>query len=230
MSIVGLLAAAFVLDLTASEPVADIGGDMQPDARTGRWEQTVRNFELMDAKTPPPDGAVLLVGGSNARRWTDVDEYFPEFRLINRGFGGARLTEILHFVDRIIIPYSPTVILVNAGGNDLSAGSSPEQIRDTAKTLIATVRTELPNVQIYFIGLPYVRRASGNPEVQSLIRQLNAQFAELAEMEEMVTFIDLVPAFLDDKGAFQPDLFVEDGTHFSAKGYAVVAGLLRDKL
>lgn len=45
-----------------------------------------------------------------------------------------------------------------------------------------------------------------------------------------VEFIDLVPAFLGADGQPRRELFVEDGTHFSAAGYAVVAGLLRGKL
>jgi lysophospholipase L1-like esterase len=59
---------------------------------------------------------------------------------------------------------------------------------------------------------------------------MNEQIAELALTEKSFTFIDLFPAFLDDKGQPRPELFVEDGTHFSAKGYAIVADLLRGKL
>lgn len=230
LAVVALLGGVFVIALSATEPVAEEGQRTKVAPRVARWESTIKNFESLDARTPPPRDAVLLVGGSNARRWTDVDKSFPNHRIINRGFGGARLTEILHFADRIVLPYAPKVIVVNAGGNDLNAGSTPAQVRETAESFIAAVRVKLPKTQIHFLGLPYVRRTSTNPEGRALIRRFNEELAKLAEKQPKVTFIDLAPAFLDDGSNFRPDLFVKDGTHFSHRGYALVAGLLRDKL
>ena len=230
LAVLALLGGVFFIALTATESAAEEGQRTKVAPRVARWESTIKNFEALDARTPPPRDAVLLVGGSNARRWANVDESFPNHRIINRGFGGARLTEILHFADRIVVPYSPKVIVVNAGGNDLNAGSTPAQVRETAESFITAVRVKLPKTQIYFLGLPYVRRTNTNPEGRALIGKFNLEFAKLAEKEPKVMFIDLAPAFLDDRGNFRPELFVEDGTHFSHTGYALVAGLLRDKL
>jgi lysophospholipase L1-like esterase len=194
-----------------------------------RWEETIKKFEAADAATPPSKGAVLLVGGSNARRWTDVGTYFPQHQVINRGFGGAQLTDVLLYADRIVLPYAPKAILLNAGGNDLAAGKSPEQIRDAARAFMTKVHTILPDTRIYCLGVPPVRRSSSSPEVLAVIRALNTLFAELASSEKNVEFIDLFPAFLDDQGQPRPDFFVEDGTHFSPKGYAAVTELLKGK-
>ena len=232
VAVVAFLASLMVSIVPATEPVAQSGKASKGAKATSgatRWEATIKKFEAIDATMPPPKGAVLLVGGSNARRWTDVGEYFPKHQVINRGFGGARLTDVLHFADRIVLPYTPTTILINAGGNDLSSGKSPEQIRDTARALIAKVHATLPNTRIYYLGLPLVGRAKVAPQVRAAILAMNRQLAELASKEKNVEFIDLVPAFLDDHGEFRPDLFVEDGTHFSPKGYAVVTRLLRGK-
>lgn len=205
-------------------------GRAQPDPRIERWEETIAKFESIEAKEPSPKGAVLLVGGSNARRWTDVDAYLPKHRMINRGFGGARLTEVLHFADRIIFPYKPRVIVVNAGGNDLGAGASPAQIGKSASSLIDAIRAQLPNTRIFFIGLPIVKRAIGNPESKAAIEAMNDELDQLAENTEQVEFIDLVPDFSGDSVEFRPDLFVEDGIHFSPEGYRILAGLLRVQL
>ena len=195
-----------------------------------RWEGTIKTFEASDVTMPPPKDAVLLVGGSNARRWTDVNDHFPKHQVINRGFGGARLSEVYHFVDRIVLPYKPKTILVNAGGNDLSAGKSPKQIRETARTLVAKVRTSLPETRILFLGMPIMKHASANPKGRAVVMAMNNQLAELVRSEENVAFIDLLPAFLGDDGKYRPELFVKDGVHFSPKGYAIIAELLSGKL
>ena len=194
------------------------------------WEATIKKFEDGDATTPPPKGAVLLVGGSNARRWTDVADYFPQHNVINRGFGGAKLTDVLHFADRIVLPYAPRVIILNAGGNDLSSGKSPEQVREACRAFVQKVGAALPQTKIIAVSLPPVLRAATVPDGYATIRRSNALLADLAKAEPALEFIDLFPAFSGADGKPRVELFVEDGTHFSAKGYAVVAGLLREKL
>lgn len=224
-----LLALASV-SCTMTVALPEIKGDTQPAPRTERWEQTIGEFEKSDLMNPPPRGAVLLVGGSNARRWQKMGDHFPEVHVINRGFGGARLTEVLHFADRIIFPYAPKLVIINAGGNDLNAGSTLAQIRVTAEKLVVSLRSELPDTRIYFIGLPYIGRASGNPEAQATIDGFNEQLAELAKNEPMVEYLDLVRPFLGEEGSLRPELFVKDGTHFSQMGYAVVAQVIKDKM
>jgi lysophospholipase L1-like esterase len=229
LAVVSLFASLMISMLPAGEPAAKSGKAAKAASGPTRWEETIKKFEAIDATMPPPTGAVLLVGGSNARRWTDVDDFFPKHQVINRGFGGARLTDVLHFADRIVLPYKPQTILLNAGGNDLSSGKSPEQIRDTASAFIAKVHASLPDTRIYYLGLPLVRRASVTPKGGVAIRAMNSRLAELAGTKTNVEFIDLVPAFLDDQSQFQPDLFVKDGIHFSPQGYAIITRLLRGK-
>lgn len=195
-----------------------------------RWEATIKKFEAADVATPPANGAVLLVGGSNARRWTDIGDYFPQHRVINRGFGGAHLTDVLHFADRIVLPYAPKTILVNAGGNDLGSGKTPGQIHDAAKAFVAKIRATLPDVRICFLAIPPVLRAAGAPDSMAAIRTLNGRLADVARAEKNVEFVDVFAAFLDAKGQPRPELFVADGTHFSPQGYAIVAGLVQGKL
>ena len=217
--LVATLSAAFPLLTTVAEksvPTAD------------RWEKAIQTFEAADKASPPPKNAILLVGGSNARRWTNVADYFPGHSIINRGFGGAHLTDVVHFADRIVLPYAPKMIFLNAGGNDLSAGKSPEQVRDACKAFVAKVNAALPQTRICYIGIPPVLRAAKAPEGMALIRRTNGLIKELARTNSQLRFIDLFPRFLDDKGQPRAELFVNDGTHFSPKGCEIVAALMRE--
>ncbi len=220
-----LLTSLMALTLSAAEKKA---GKPAKDDPT-RWKETIKQFEATDAATPPPKGGILLVGGSNARRWTDISDYFPQHKVINRGFGGAKLTDVLHYTDRIVLPYAPKAIILNVGGNDLSSGKTPEQIRDATRAFITKVHATLPETRIFCIGVPPVRRASTTPDGFKPILALSALIAELARKEKNVEFIDLFPAFLDAKGKHRAELFVEDGTHFNADGYKTLTGLLSGK-
>ena len=220
--------------LVAAEPAAKkkdkAGNATKAASGPARWEETIQRFEAADVANPPAKGGVLLVGGSNARRWTDVAERFPAQTVLNRGFGGAQLADVLHFADRIVVPYAPKTILLNAGGNDLSAGQTPEQIRDVARVFAAKIRAALPGTRIVYLSLPPVLRAAGLPDALATIKKLNGLLATLAAEEKNLEFVDLFPAFLGADGQSRAELFVEDGTHFSAAGYVAVADLVRGKL
>ncbi|HEY6170187.1 MAG TPA: hypothetical protein VI454_19295, partial [Verrucomicrobiae bacterium] len=93
-----------------------------------KWEKDIKAFEAHDRTNPPPAGAILFIGSSSIRRWTNLSETFPEFQVINRGFGGSQIADSVAFVDRIVIPYHPREIIFYAGGNDINAKKTPEQV------------------------------------------------------------------------------------------------------
>src|SRR5262249_32964035 len=93
-----------------------------------RWEKDIAAFEAADRSNRPPGGAILFTGISSIRRWTNLAETFPEFQVINRGFGGSQTADSVAFVDRIVTPYHPREIIFYAGGNDINAKKTPEQV------------------------------------------------------------------------------------------------------
>ncbi len=216
--LLAVISAAFALSVTAAEKRAP---------SSDRWEKVIQSFEAADQADPPAKNAILLVGGSNARRWTNVGDYFPGHKVINRGFGGAQLSDVVQYIDRIVVPYAPKTIFLNAGGNDLSAGKSPEQVRDACQAFVAKVSASLPEAHVFYIAIPPVLKAAKAPETMAVIRRTNSLIEELSRTDNRLHFVNLFPRFLDDQGQPRAELFVSDGTHFSAKGCEVVAALMR---
>src|SRR5689334_12447964 len=102
-------------------------GAQEPDARPKpadprRWEKTIAAFEEKDRKR------IVFTGSSSIARWKDVDRAFPEYTVLNRGFGGSQLTDVNHYVDRVVLPYKPRIVVLFCGGNDLAAKRTPEQV------------------------------------------------------------------------------------------------------
>ncbi len=73
-------------------------------ASHARWEDAVAAFEQSDRVSPPPKGAILFTGAAIITRWTTLTADFPQYPVINRGFGGSEIADITHFAPRMIFP------------------------------------------------------------------------------------------------------------------------------
>ena len=62
----------------------------QDKAPSERWEKDILAFEAADKASPPPKDPVLFIGASGIKRWTTLASDFPEYAVINRGFGGSQ--------------------------------------------------------------------------------------------------------------------------------------------
>ena len=190
-----------------AEPVAD------PFAK---WEKEISAFEAKDRENPPPKNAIVFVGSSSIRKWTTLAEDFPHHQVINRGFGGSQLIDSVHFADRIVLPYEPRMIVLYAGGNDIHAGKSPEQVFADFQAFVEKVRAKFPKTEIACISI------AGNPsrwaEVEK-VKTANRLIADYIKDKPGLKFIDVFSRMLGSDGQPQPDIFVADRLHMNAAGY-----------
>src|SRR6266571_4068522 len=133
-----------------------------------KWEKEISAFERMDQTNPPPKGALLFIGSSTIRLWSTLATDFPKHKIINRGFGGSQIEDATHFADRIVFPYEPRMVFLRAGGNDLWAGKSVEQVFDDFKNFVEAVQAKLPKAEVVFISLSpsIARRKQADKEKQ----------------------------------------------------------------
>src|SRR5882724_5316882 len=54
-----------------------------------QWLGDIEAFEKVDKIKPPPQASVVFVGSSSIVRWTSLETDFPDYKIINRGFGGC---------------------------------------------------------------------------------------------------------------------------------------------
>jgi lysophospholipase L1-like esterase len=209
--------AALFLLLTSSWAYA-----LKP-ADPARFEKAIRAFEAEDAAKAPPRAVTVFVGASNIRRWQSLPERFKKTPLLNRGFGGSQLSDVAYFADRCVIKYKPKQIYLNAGGNDLHAGRTPEEVLASFESFVTKVRTALPKTAIAFISIP--PSPSRWSEVEQ-VKQANALIAASCARNS-VDFVDVFPLLLGADGQPRPELYVEDKLHFSEAGYDVVTSAIR---
>ena len=192
-----------------------------------RWEPEIRAFEAADRANPPPQGAILFVGSSTIRFWKTLAQDFPEHKVINRGFGGCQIADCTHYADRIVIPYKPRLIVLRAGGNDIHAGKTPEQVRADFQAFVEKVRAKLPKVRIAYMTINATPARWANVEREKKANQLIKDY--IAKGENL-DYIDTFDATMGADGKPREELFVKDRLHFNAEGYKILASVARSHL
>ncbi len=189
-----------------------------------KWEKEIAAFEQADRTNSPPKGAVLFIGSSTIRLWKTLAEDFPNYKVINRGFGGSEIMDASHFADRIIFPYQPRAIFLRAGGNDIHAGKSPAQVFADFKAFVATVHAKLPESDIVFISLsPSSSRWSEAEDNKTL----NKLVEDYIHGKSRLKYLETYDIALGPDGKPRDELFVEDKLHFNAAGYKLLTGRVR---
>jgi lysophospholipase L1-like esterase len=189
-----------------------------------QWEKDIAAFEASDRTNPPPKGGVLFVGSSTIVRWKTLQQDFPGVRVVNRGFGGNQIVDTTHFADRMVFPYEPQTIVLRAGGNDIHAGKSPEQVFDDFKAFVAAVHKRLPRAGIVYVSQP---PTIARWDERDALKKLNGLVAAYTKTDPRLVYIETYDTTLDAKGQPRPELFVEDKLHFSPEGYKVLAERVR---
>ncbi len=189
--------------------------DPSPSAR---WEKDIRAFEARDRESPPPAGAVLFVGSSSIRLWKSLAKDFPEYEVINRGFGGSQIADCTHFADRIVIPYKPSAIVLHAGSNDLSAGKTPQRVLADFREFVEKVHAALPQTPIGFLSINPTPARWGQAEKQ---KETNRLIRESIAGRDHLAFIDQWDALLGPDGLSRAELHIKDRLHPNAAGYKI---------
>lgn len=197
----------------------------QPSPPPDRWEKDIAAFEAADRVSPPPQGEIVFVGSSTIRLW-DLATSFPDLKTINRGFGGSEMADATRYVDRIVLPYNPRLVVVYSGDNDI-AGTTSEQIAIAFERFVRAVHAKLPQTRIVIIGIkPSILRWA---QIDRM-RLANAMLRAFCERDDRLAYVDVDNALLGWDEKPRRELFVDDLLHLSPQGYQVLNALVRPLL
>ena len=110
----------------------------------------IKDFRKADSIATPPKNAILLIGSSSFTKWKDVQEYFPEHTMLNRGFGGSSLTDVIYYANDVVLKYQPKQILIYCGENDIAGSSTvnADTVFERFKILYGMIRSKFKKVPI----------------------------------------------------------------------------------
>lgn len=190
-----------------------------------------------DSLNPPADDPILVVGDSAIRFWESLKRDFADYEILQRGFGGARLTDLSYFVNDVVLRYDPLAIVTDAGLNDYRHDSATSsQIFNRYVEFVDLVHTgqdqSRPPIPILHMGLmPTI----GHADVwDSIVLPANLRISDHAAGDDSLYYLDVAtPMLATALGPGQPpspDLFIIDGVHLTAAGYTIWSDVLRNGL
>ena len=177
------------------------------------------NLLIASDSTLKKKNIILFTGSSSIRFWASLATDFPKRNVVNRGFGGSEMSDLVYFADKLILPYRPKQIFIYEGDNDISNGKTSDEILSDASKLLALIRDRLPRkTRVLFISpKPSMLRWSLKDKYEAFNQKLKVW----TKRNKYVTFVDVWTPMLEGDGTVRQDLFMEDGLHMNEKGYAI---------
>lgn len=179
------------------------------------WLEAIAAF---DAEPLPPRRPVVFVGSSSIRGWKTLAEDMAPMPVLNRGFGGSKITDAIHWLDELVARHDPSAVVVFTGTNDL-AGETPrsaEWVAERFDELVARLRAlgcEAPVVWIAITPTP------SRVQHLQLVQRANELVAARCAKDPTLCFVVPPTHAIGADGKPDAKWFQKDLLHLNADGY-----------
>lgn len=183
------------------------------------WED-IEHFKTLNKENPPQKGAILLLGSSSFTMWKDVNAYFPEKVIINRGFGGSSLNDLNFYSDELLKPYAPKQIIIYCGENDFAGNENlkPKEVFNRFKHFYSEIRKYHPEIPVAYVS---IKMSPSREKLWPKFTAANAMIKKFMERKENAEYIDITKAMNGADGKIRKELFLEDMLHMKPEGYQI---------
>jgi hypothetical protein len=245
-----LLAFSFVLifcEPTVAQEVAPVPAGTSPATSTppqvpgippeiARWEATIAKLEERNAEEDVAGDRILYYGSSSIRLWRSIVEDMAPWPAVQRGYGGAKLPDIIHYAPRVIGPHlgesnprrcrALVVFVANdITGRDTDASS--EQVASLFSDLHTWIRKQDATIPLFWIEVtPTQSRWSAWPQIEESTKRIG----QIIDGDKNAHLISTAGAYLGLDGMARPELFRRDQLHLTPDGYQQWAILIKAQL
>lgn len=175
---------------------------------------------LFDTLGTNPSSIVML--GNSLTHGCEWHELLGNPNVVNRGINGDIAEGIDLRLDGILRG-RPAKIFLLCGVNDVSHDLSADSIASAVEAIVGRIQRESPTTKVYLQSLLPINNSFGRYKrifgKEQTIRDINALLEAYAAKND-ITWINLYPAFADEKGNLRSDL-TNDGLHLLGPGYII---------
>jgi len=172
---------------------------------------------IKDGNVPEGKGYVPLVRAALKEKGVEVDAVAT---------GGHKVTDLLKRVEADVIARKPTVVVIQIGVNDASAGVTPEKFKAQLEELIGKLEQGGARV----VQCTCTCRVEGYNPDDAFDKKLDAlaEAARAVARERKLPLVDLRKAFIDYWMKHNPEnkpkgFLTYDGNHWTEAGHKYVA-------
>ena len=194
-----------------------------------RFEKQIKGIEQCSDK----QGNVLLYGSSFFGHWGVIrareqwkNATNGKLEVINHGFGGATVDELLYYYHRLVTTCNPKAVVFRTGINDAYVHTAQESFILTQQ-LFHWIKNDYQDIRL--IALKVFDYPSAQKEMLTVMHQYNDLLDELTKEDTQLHTVDLNPFFHSEDGSFR-DVFLPDGLHLTDAGYEEMAAYLAPRI
>lgn len=224
-----LRAGLILVGVLIARPATLVPRPAEEAAAQQRWAGEIAALEARDRAEQHPPDSILLVGSSSIRLWDTVVADLAPWHPIQRGFGGARFSDVAVFARRLIAPHRFQALVLFVA-NDVTGGpddAAPEQVAGWFGYIVEVARSVQPEAAVFCLEItPTPARWAAWPK----IREVNRALARECAARPGVYFVPTAHAYLTAEGRPAADLFQEDRLHLNALGYRLWSAILKSHL
>lgn len=198
-------------------------------AAVKRWSKDIARFDELNQSDQTSADSILFIGSSSIRRWNAIADDMAPYKPIQRGYGGAKYSDMAVFAQRIITPhaYRAIVMFVGNGVVGKSSDLTPDEVESLTRHIVGIARAHQPQAPFLIIEItPTEKRFDAWPK----IRAANARLREVALTTPMTYFVPTASHFLTPDGKPRSELFVDDRLHLNQDGYQLWSRLIKHRL
>lgn len=193
------------------------------------WESEIEKFEQLDVAKSYPSDAIMFAGSSSIRLWSTLGRDMLPYNVIQRGYGGAKLSDFVVYADRILYPHQCQAIVIFIA-NDITGGDSdksPLEVSQLFRKTLYIIRRQFRDTPVFWVSVtPTPLRWHVWPE----IKEAGEMIREICEDHRNTYYIDTERYFTNPSGLPRAELFLDDRLHLNEEGYKVWSGVIKNEL
>lgn len=179
----------------------------------------IKAFGIEDSLQKPANGMNLFIGSSSIRLWKTLKEDLQNTNILNRGFGGSTLLDVIIYENQVALKYKPKKIFIYCGENDIANNVSGKEVFKRFKKLFKDLRNEFPQTPIIYIS---IKPSPSRWYLKNEMIAANNLISNYFKRKSNAYFVDVWDKMLIN-GEPRKDIFLEDKLHMNHVGYKIWA-------
>ncbi len=181
------------------------------------YAQTLLNYEAENEMYADFEVDVAFLGDSITAGY-DIENYYPEYLVANRGIGGETTHGLNDRLDISVLDLKPKVCVMLIGGNNI------DTMFEDYEEMLISFREDIPETKIVLVSLS----PTSDPiaERNKTLAYNNVKIKLLAE-KYGYEFVDIYTPLFDLETGKMKAAYTPDGAHHTAEGYRVITGAIK---